>query len=517
MPRAHVLDPGHVLREIARDRIRRNVFLRLRQHDRAMPRAAFFSVLAVLLALRAHSIVCMLIAWQGWMLDPSVWCTGAPAVTEYVTPFHQHPNPFGWRGGFQPLVAMHGLTGLLLFATCLVPLFARPGGLLHVRAGRAFVIVWLVHLVNGLVNSGHIMVARGFEPTRYFDVTNQGFSLYLFLQFAFISSLVIDFLAHGLAALHYKNRPPPPAMRAVMLGLPLSTLMLGVGLTIWAVLRLVRGGPAETPNTYAFAVVYLVQIPAYVYLIARNVSYWLRPTPRAWLQGWVTEHQRNMMFCVQVTIYTGLANLASRFVPPLAPFVFAAVDVGFLLWLLATERALRAQVVRSRLGLALVASLRTMRMSRPPVPRRADLEAPDARWVASVFGVDRSGRLERGDIAELLARQGLELRAHELDHLMRTLDANGSGAVEPAELAAFLAVWFGPEPDDEHALALAFRALDDDGDGHVTRDELQRALREGQDALGGVELDALMEAADLDASGAIDWDEFRVIMRPTRV
>jgi Ca2+-binding EF-hand superfamily protein len=512
-----VIDPGHVLREIARDRIRRNVFLRLRQHHRAMPRAAFLAVLATLIALRVHSVACMVIAWRGWMLDPAVWCTGTPVVTELVTPFHHHPNPFGWSGGFQLFVAMHGVTGVLLFATCLVPLFARPGSPLHVRSGRVFVVVWLVHLVNGLVNSGHILVARGFEPQRYFDFAGQGFSLYLYLQFAFISSLVIDFLAHGLAALHYKNRPPPPAMRALMLGLPISTLMLGVGLTVWAVFRIARGGPAETPNTYPFAVVYLVQIPAYLYLIARNVSYWLRPTPRAWLQGWLTEHQRNMMFCVQVTLYTGLANLASRYAPPLAPFVFAAVDVGFLLWLLTTERALRAQVVRSRAGLALVAALRTLRLSRPPPMPRASLAPPDARWVARLLDVDGSGRLGRDEIRGLLAQQGLELRDHELDHLMRTLDTDGSGAVEQRELAAFLAVWFGPEPEDEHALALAFRALDDDGDGHVTRDELQRALRGGEDALRGVELDALMDAADLDASGAIDWEEFRAIMRPTRV
>ncbi|AKF03517.1 EF-hand domain-containing protein [Sandaracinus amylolyticus] len=511
-----MLDPGHVLREIARDRIRRNAFLRLRQHHRAMPRAAFLAVLAILLALRVHSIVCMLLAWQGGLAYPTTWATGAQVVTEHVTPFHHHPNPFGWRWGFQLFVGLHDVTGILLFATCLVPLLATPGSALHVRAGRVFVVVWLLHLIDGLINSGHILIARGFEPTRYYDVTNQGFSLYLYLQFAFISSLVIDFLAHGLAALRYKNRPPPRSMRAVMLFLPLSSVVLGIGLTIWAVMRLARGGPAETPNTYPFAIVYLVQIPAYVYLVARNVSYWLRATPRAWLQGWVTEHQRNMMFCVQVTLYTGLANVCSRFAPALAPFVFAAIDVGFLLWLVTKERSLRAQIVRSRLGLAVVASLRTLRLSRPPQPRRADVSAPDARWIASLFALDRAGALGRDELRALLARQGIELRDHELDRLMSALDRDGNGRIEPRELAAFLTTWFAPEPDDEHALALAFRALDDDGDGHVTRAELQRALQDGADALRKVELDALMDAADLDGSGAIDWDEFCASMRPTK-
>lgn len=507
-------DPGHVLREIARDRIRRNAFLRLRLHHAAMPRAAFLAVIAVLVALRLHSIVCMVLSVTGTFFDPSTWATGAPVEAELATPLHGHPNPFGRV--FQSLVWAHNATGVLLFVLCAVPLLARPGGRVHVTAGRAFVVVWLAHLIDGLLNSGHILIARGLEPARYFDVTNQGFSLYLYLQFAFISALVIDFLAHGLAALQYKNRPPPAAMRALMLALPASSLVLGLCLTVWAALRLARGGEPETPNTYPFAIVYLVQIPPYVYLVWRNVSYWLRATPRAWLQGWVTEHQRNMMFCVQVTLYTGLANLASRFVPAAAPFVFAAVDVGFLVWLVTKERALRRQIVRSRLGIGLVASLRAWRMGRTTRPTLMEVAPPDTRWVARMFDLDRGGSIQREDLRALLAEQGIELQESELEHLMRTLDTDGSGAVEPAELAGFLAAWFGPEPKDDHALALAFRAMDGDGDGQVTREELRQVLQSGSDALRGVELDALMDAADLDGSGAIDWQEFLAAMRPTQ-
>jgi hypothetical protein len=77
----------------------------------------------------------------------------------------------------------------------------------------------MLHLFDGLVNSGQLLIARGFEPTHYLDSTKQGFSLYLYIQFCFISSLVIDFLANGLAALQYKNRMPPAGMRALMLAM----------------------------------------------------------------------------------------------------------------------------------------------------------------------------------------------------------------------------------------------------------------------------------------------------------
>jgi Ca2+-binding EF-hand superfamily protein len=503
-------DPGHLLREVARDRLRRNAFLRLRQHDAAMPARAFFAIVAALVGLRLYSMACMVVAAGGWALAPETWATDVPMRTELTTLLYGHPNPFGWL--FQVLVDLHDATGLLLFATCLVPLLSRPGGPTHVRFGRIFVVLWLLHLIDGLINSGRILMARGFEPTRYLDVTNQGFSLYLYLQFAFISGMVIDFLLHGLAAIHHKNRPPTRVLRAVMVAMPLSSALVGAALAVWALLRLARGGPAETPNTYPFAIVFLVQVPPYLYLIAKNVRYWLRPSPRAWLQGWLTEHQRNLMFCVQVTIYTGLANIASATLPAIAPFVFAAIDVTFLVWLLATERTLRGQVVRSRFALALVAALKSDRR-----PERASLVAPDVQWVARHFDLDRSGHLDRGEIADALAGQGLELAPHELDLLMTKIDLDGDGRVTRAELATFLAHWFGPDPSDEDVLAVAFRALDRDGDGRIRKDELQHAIATGPSSLSSLEADALLAVADLDGDGTLDLEELRAAMRPTRM
>lgn len=506
-----VSDPGEVLRDAARSVVRRNAFISIGEHRSAVPARVFKGLLAILLAIRIYCIGAMALAALGWLHDPSVWAgPGHPLHATDFTPLHHHPNPFGWRFGFQFFVAAHDVTGILLFSTCLVPLFSRKGGPLHIRVGRAFVLVWLFHLIDGLVNSGQIMMTRGFDATRYADVTGQGFSLYLYLQFAFISSMVIDFLAHGMAAIHYKNRGPSPRVRAVMLFLPITSFVFGVVLTVWAVMRLVRGGPPETPNTYQFAWIFLIQIPAYLYLIWRNVDYWRRPDPRAWLHGWLTEHQRNMMFCVAVTLYTGLANLASRYAPALVPLLFGGVDVTFFVWLLLKERAIRRSVMQSRLGYALVAAMR----SSPDRGRRS--VAPlDRAWIMKTFDVDRSGTLEMAEVEAILRSQGIVPTKDELSRLAQHLDRDGSGRIDPAELREFLGRWVGTDPRGEDELALAFRMLDVDGDGRLTRDELSGALTQGNHPLTPEELDAVFDALDADQSNAIEWHEFHDVLGPT--
>ncbi len=493
-----------LLRRTARGLVRRNAFLDLRAHDGPMPNAAFAAIITLLLALRIYSLLCMGLAWQGAYLDPSTWATGETVSTELVTPFHAHENPFGWV--FQIFVTLHNFTGVALFAVCLVPLFTKKGGRAHKAFGRVFVALWLLHLIDGLANSGTILIARGFDPTRYYDVTGQGFSLYLYIQFAFISSMIIDFLANGLAAIHYKNRPPGPAMRAIMLFLPITSALFGIGIAIWGALRLASDAPPETPNTIPFAVIFVVQIPVYLYLLYRNIRYWARPTPQSWLHGWTMEHQRNLMFCVQVTLYTGIANVGDRFAPVLTPFLFGLIDVGFIVWILTKERAMRRHVAKSRLGLALVSALRGEEASGTAAV--AELSKAEEAWIQKLFDLDEDGSVAIADVRGLLEAQGLRLTDEEMERLRAQLDHDGDGRIDSDELTRFLAGWFTVQPSNEDELHLAFRSLDTDGDGRITADDLHEALSEGEDGLSPEEIEWLMRLTDLDGSGAIEWEEF---------
>src|SRR5262249_38168313 len=155
--------------------------------------------------------------------------------------------------------------------------------------------------------------------------------------------------------------------------------------------------------------------------------------------------------------------------PWLTPILFVSIDVGFIVWLLLKERALRRKIVGSRLGLAVVSALRGQAHGRIAAP----LESADEEWVAREFGLDGSGTLELGEVSKLPARQGSVLSADALAKLREKFDHDRNGGIDRHELAAFLATWFPPEPSLEDELHLVFRNLDRDGNGRVTADELR--------------------------------------------
>ena len=83
----------------------------------------------------------------------------------------------------------HIYSGIALFALFSLPFFTRKGGAWHVFYGRLFVLAWLVHLVDGLVNSVIILITRGFDANNY---PTDGFSMYLYVQFAFVGSCIVS-------------------------------------------------------------------------------------------------------------------------------------------------------------------------------------------------------------------------------------------------------------------------------------------------------------------------------------
>jgi hypothetical protein len=454
----------------------------------------------------------MAVAAGGWALEPDTWARDAPMHTELTTPLYGHPNPFGLV--FHFFVEAHDATGILLFVTCLVPLFARMGGTTHVRFGRAFVVIWLLHLVDGLANSGRILAGAWLR-------------------------------AHAL----------PRRDRAGLLALSLSAVRVHLGDGHRLPAPRPGGDPPQEPPAHRGAARGDARDAALERAARRRAGALGRAAPRAWWSCGDAEHVpvRDRVpragAAVPLSHRQERAVLApaqsSRLAPGLAHRAPAQLDVlcaGHALHGRGEHRVrVRAAVSRpfsSRRSIwasssgcsrksARSAGRSCARASRwRSWPRSRSIDASIGprscrstwRGVARHFDLDRSGHLDRAEIDAALATQGIELAPHELDVLMEKIDLDGDRRVTTEELATFLAHWFGPEPSDEGpARDRVPCARPRWRRPHRARRAPACDSRRGRAVCRRSTRDSLLEVADLDGDGSLDMDELRAAMRPTRV
>ena len=180
-----------------RAQLEHSYYERMKSADKKMPRVLFMGILGFLTLVDLEIMGMMFCGvWEFddtnrcplrderyWLNNPnmSFW---EQQGEKFRTPYHDKTNVFGDAWSHQLLVQSHIVTGAGLFAVCLVPMFVAKGGTLHLLFGRVFVVLWLLHLVNGLHNSMIILTTRGLVEERYISGKERAeFSLWLYVQF----------------------------------------------------------------------------------------------------------------------------------------------------------------------------------------------------------------------------------------------------------------------------------------------------------------------------------------------
>merc|ERR1712060_443011 len=109
-----------------------------------------------------------------------------------------------------------------------------------------------------------------------------------------------------------------------------------------------------------------------------------------------------------------------------------------------------------------------------------------------------------------MAKQmGSEMAEGEVQKLMGTLDVDGSGTLDYDEFIA--AAMHSSKLESDEKLYRTFCHIDKDGSNFITKDELEVALKDqGMDPSSAVKL---IQDADQDSDGRIDWPEFQMMMR----
>ncbi|XP_049314901.1 calcium-binding protein E63-1 isoform X2 [Bactrocera neohumeralis] len=177
------------------------------------------------------------------------------------------------------------------------------------------------------------------------------------------------------------------------------------------------------------------------------------------------------------------------------------------------------------LGTALLGKRTTKSVKKKPF---TEVEIRDLRTAFDLLDRNRDGRVTANELQFMLKNLGINVRDEIIHDLIREASHSGNGLINEAEFLQ----WVGriqalrdeqqqqqqqqeenaskPEENDDvtEDLIAAFRVFDRDGNGFITRDELQTAMEMIGEPLSETQLTQLLAIADLDQDGRINYEEF---------
>eukprot|EP00812_Abedinium_dasypus_P012548 NODE_605_length_1450_cov_685.542652.p1 GENE.NODE_605_length_1450_cov_685.542652~~NODE_605_length_1450_cov_685.542652.p1 ORF type:complete len:404 (-),score=135.79 NODE_605_length_1450_cov_685.542652:224-1279(-) len=124
------------------------------------------------------------------------------------------------------------------------------------------------------------------------------------------------------------------------------------------------------------------------------------------------------------------------------------------------------------------------------------------------------GLLTVAEMKQGLSNAGLKEIPPDLQAIMEDVDSDGSGVIDYTE---FLAATLDKKTyNDENILWQAFRVFDANGDGRISKEELQKVLGDGSvQSVAAREMAEIMKEIDQNGDGEIDFQEFMQMMRGT--
>ncbi|KAK2005032.1 calmodulin [Colletotrichum falcatum] len=131
--------------------------------------------------------------------------------------------------------------------------------------------------------------------------------------------------------------------------------------------------------------------------------------------------------------------------------------------------------------------------------------------VFDLFDKDGTGDITAQELGAVMRSLGLNPSDTELNDMINEADADHNGTIDFNEFLTLMAqkVQVG---DAEEELKNAFKVFDRDGSGTISAEELRHVLTSLGENMTPAEIDEMIQMADKNGDGTIDYDEFASIM-----
>jgi len=129
----------------------------------------------------------------------------------------------------------------------------------------------------------------------------------------------------------------------------------------------------------------------------------------------------------------------------------------------------------------------------------------------SSFDKNNSGTIKSKSLGNVLRTLGMNPTEAELQDMINEVDKDGTGLLM---FPNFLYMMAKKENDEEaeEEIREAFKVFDGDGNGFISRVELRHVMMNLGEKISEEECDAMVEEADVDGDGSINYEEFYAMM-----
>ncbi|ELT88403.1 hypothetical protein CAPTEDRAFT_107528 [Capitella teleta] len=136
---------------------------------------------------------------------------------------------------------------------------------------------------------------------------------------------------------------------------------------------------------------------------------------------------------------------------------------------------------------------------------------PEYRDAFDLFDMDGDGTITVEEIYKVLQSLGRHTTKEEIEKILSGVDVDGHGSIEFPEFIQVMKK-MQDEVDTEDDLIEVFRALDQDGDGLITKADLRQVVVRISSDLTNTDLEEMIREADKTGDGHIDFEGKRSIM-----
>jgi len=134
----------------------------------------------------------------------------------------------------------------------------------------------------------------------------------------------------------------------------------------------------------------------------------------------------------------------------------------------------------------------------------------------SLFDKDSNGLISTTELGAVMHSLGLPSEPAEIHAMIEKLDANQNGAIDFPEFLEMMAEMRDGPGEGEREMVEAFVEFDKDGNGFISREELQGVLAKFGERHSDAEVEAMIAEIDVDGDGLVNYSEFVKMMKMSK-